>query len=236
MSKRFQLDPNETANENLWRAAKVATVTLLRKFHIRSFIDDKYIDLFDELAMQTVVSFMHLKIQQRGYDRRFSFFENVYSCCWGCGVANNYFKTEERNKSLVSLSCESTDGVTLESTIADTEKHYLDMDASYTKVKDPKPLSNNALLYRAEDDLKLLWELDDLESESDIDAVEIGEHRNGILRRLHAITDSKEFQKKKRASEYNTAWQRKKRRKSILQNLQHQRQEEPSPHQDQMDQ
>jgi hypothetical protein len=204
--KRFRLDPNETALENLWRAAKVATVTLLRKYHIRSFIDDKYIDLFDELTMQTVVSFMYLKIRNKGYDRRFSFYENVYSCCWGCSVVKKYIKSEEERKTMISLSHESDDGGALEATLECTERHSLDIDNTSTPVKQPKPMKNNAVLYHAEEDLKRLWEMDDLEAESDLDAVEIGEHRDAIMRRVHEITSTKEFQRKLRTQQYNTTW------------------------------
>lgn len=204
--KRFRLDPNETALENLWRAAKVATVTLLRKFHIRSFIDDKYIDLFDELTMQTVVSFMYLKIRNKGYDRRFSFYENVYSCCWGCDVVKKYIKSEEERKTMISLSHESDDGGSLEATLESSERHSLDIDNTSTPVKQPKTMKNNSVLYRAEEDLKRLWEMDDLEAESDLDAVEIGEHRDAIMRRVHEITSTKEFQRKLRTQQYNTTW------------------------------
>lgn len=204
--KRFRLDPNETALENLWRAAKVATVTLLRRYHIRSFIDDKYIDLFDELTMQTVVSFMYLKIRNKGYDHRFSFYENVYSCCWGCDVVKKYIKSEEERKTMISLSHESDDGCALEATLESSERHSLDIDNTSTPVKQPKTMKNNSVLYRAEEDLKRLWEMDDLEAESDLDAVEIGEHRDAIMRRVHEITSTKEFQRKLRTQQYNTTW------------------------------
>lgn len=211
--KRFRLDPNETALENLWRAAKVATVTLLRKYHIRSFIDDKYIDLFDELTMQTVVSFMYLKIRNKGYDRRFSFYENVYSCCWGCDVVKKYIKSEEERKTMISLSHESDDGCALEATLESSERHSLDIDNTSTPVKQPKTMKNNSVLYRAEEDLKRLWEMDDLEAESDLDAVEIGEHRDAIMRRVRAITSTKEFQRKLRTQQYNSNWCRMNRRR-----------------------
>lgn len=208
MKTRYKLDPTKSAIENLWDCARVAAVVLLRKYHIRSYIDDKYIDLFNELVMQTVVSFMFLKVRQHEYDRRHSFFENVYSCCWGCDTAKKYFRNEERSRELVSMSLEDSEGGALESTLKSTAKHSLDIDNSCQKVRPPKKQCNNAVLYHAEEDLMKLWELDDLEAEGPVDKVEIGNHREAILRRVREITSNPEFIKKKKTQEYNTMWRR----------------------------
>lgn len=208
MKSRYKLDPNKSAIDNLWDCARVAAKVLLRKYHIRSIIDDKYIDLYDELVMQTVVNFMYLKIRQHDYDRRFDFFSNVYSAAWSCQVLKKHFEAEKLSDNVVPLTLEDSEGGSLEATLASSSKHSLDIDNSDKRVKEPHKYSTNTALYKAEDDLNMLWAMDDLESDGTEDKLEIAEHREAIMRRVKAITQDPEFIRKKKLRDYSAAYRR----------------------------
>ena len=81
MAKRFQLDPAQSAQENLWRALRVATAYLLTHGSVRIRRED-WDDVFDDLVSAGYCEFMRrFKLGQ--YDRAHSWYENCYSCVWG---------------------------------------------------------------------------------------------------------------------------------------------------------
>lgn len=78
--KRWQIDPNLSAQENLWDAAKVACIYIL----LHSKIHDKKRD-WDELLDALIyrgVRYFYLRLNRHEYDKSHSFYENVFSCCY----------------------------------------------------------------------------------------------------------------------------------------------------------
>lgn len=83
-NKKFMLDPNETAMENLWRCAHATTGFVLKRWWRRlRLTNEERHDIFVDLMTRTVVRFLR-KVRRGGYDRRFDFWQNVFSSCWGC--------------------------------------------------------------------------------------------------------------------------------------------------------
>lgn len=79
--KRFELDPNESARENLWRAAINAAGVILSRKKL-NLTDDEWKDLRMNLVLRGVRHFMEHKIGMHEYNRAFPFYNNVYSSIW----------------------------------------------------------------------------------------------------------------------------------------------------------
>ena len=103
MSKRFQLDPNETAMENLWRAADYATRYNLSRKRLR-ITDEEWKELQCRLALATVLYFLD-RLRRGKYDRSVPFFVNVLGCCRASSYTVTKFLGEIREK----LNLTSTD-------------------------------------------------------------------------------------------------------------------------------
>lgn len=103
---RFKLDPNETAMENLWRAARMATAVICRAHKFWNLWGEYHDEAFDRVLLATVEAFLRLKIRGGGYRRvakdgkKLTFFDNVLSACYGCSsnIINQYMQElKERN-------------------------------------------------------------------------------------------------------------------------------------------
>lgn len=104
---RFQLDPNETAMENLWRAARMATAVIARSHNFWHLWGEYKDEAFERLVLASVEAFMRLKIRGGGYCRytkdgskKLTFFDNMLSACYGCSshIINQYMQElKERN-------------------------------------------------------------------------------------------------------------------------------------------
>ena len=98
---RFQLNPNETAMENLWRAARMATAVIARSHNFWNLWGEYKQEAFERITIATVSHFIRMKVRGGGYRRytkdgskKLSFFDNVLSSCYGSAsnVVNLYIK------------------------------------------------------------------------------------------------------------------------------------------------
>lgn len=88
--KPFSIDPNVSAQENLWRAARQCTVLVICSAKRRRRLNlnkEEWNDLLDRTTFETVCTFMRKlrgtgKSTQEGYDHSRSFLMNVYACAW----------------------------------------------------------------------------------------------------------------------------------------------------------
>lgn len=125
---RFELNPNETAKENLWRAAMNASGVILsrKKLHLN---EEEWEELRMLIALRGVRHFMEHKIGLHKYNRKFPFYDNVYSSCWGSSpmVVDKFLKSNREKLSLRSSDkLNSTNCFTYISNEVDTGKHPLD--------------------------------------------------------------------------------------------------------------
>lgn len=104
---RFKLDAKKTAAENLWEAARVASVTLLRKHNWYGFHDQMRDDLFDAVMYGTVRHFIEYKVKRHRYNRNFDFCQNVISSCWSCcnNIADKFIQEFDRDINSVNIEC-----------------------------------------------------------------------------------------------------------------------------------
>ena len=129
-SKRFELDPNETARENLWRAATIAAGVVLSRKTLR-LTGDEWRELHLLIVEKGVEHFMRHKIGLHKYNRAQPFYNNVYSSCWSVShnVTTKFLRELKRKISAVSLDSPSyITGFDLETKLEDTGRHPLDFD------------------------------------------------------------------------------------------------------------
>lgn len=97
---RWQLDPNKTAMENLFRAASIATSVIMKSHRWYGLQWDTATELFDELRDATVVHFIAFKVKMHRYTRvskdgrKLTFLDNVLSSCWSASsnIADKFMK------------------------------------------------------------------------------------------------------------------------------------------------
>lgn len=126
--KRFELDPHETARENLWRAATIAAGVVLSRKSLK-LTGDEWRELHLLIVEKGVDHFMKHKIGLHKYNRAQPFYNNVYSSCWGVShnVTTKFLRELKRKISSVSLDSPSyITGFDLESKLEDTGRHPLD--------------------------------------------------------------------------------------------------------------
>lgn len=140
-AKRFQLDPNQTAQENLWRAAEIAQRYLLKRMRFRVLPDQRR-ELYDAILLAGVENFILNKVLKHRYNYQYDFFSNVYSSMWGASshVIKTFLKKVVTPRALSSSLDEplAESGSTLQNLIKDCGDHrlYYDPQPSYKK-KDP---------------------------------------------------------------------------------------------------
>lgn len=79
----FRLNPQETAQENLWRCISQACSLLLAKRMYKLIImHDELEELMSDFCFDTYSSFISNKVMKHRYDRRWSFFQNVFSSAY----------------------------------------------------------------------------------------------------------------------------------------------------------
>lgn len=101
---RFQLDPNKSAMENLFDAARVATAVIGRSHRWWHLHGEYFGELFDRILLGTVLSFMEHKVRLHKYarvskdGRKLCFFDNVLSSCWATSsnVVDDFIKEIDR--------------------------------------------------------------------------------------------------------------------------------------------
>lgn len=125
---KFLLDPKKTARENLWAAADRATRVLLSRKNLR-FTRDEFAELHGRIVLRAVEHFMKHKVGLHKYNRKFPFFDNVFSSVWGVspGIIQKFVDENRRKISDASMDSESyITGLELATTMEDTGKHPLD--------------------------------------------------------------------------------------------------------------
>lgn len=83
-NRRWKIDPSKTAMENLYDACRVATSVVLSRHSITIYKHEEFEELFEELLLAGMSHFLRIKIGQRTYDRRYTFFQNAVSSVWAC--------------------------------------------------------------------------------------------------------------------------------------------------------
>ena len=126
MAKRWLIDPNKTAMENLWDAAKTAAACLLHRIKLKC-TQEEWHDIHEEMVLKGVRNFLDNKVMRHTYDRRFCFFQNVLSSVWavsnGCIYRN--IRDNKRRITALSVETETHDFATIGDTIEDTGRHPL---------------------------------------------------------------------------------------------------------------
>lgn len=127
--KRFELDPHESARENLWRAAINAAGVILSKKKL-NLTDEEWKDLRMNLVLRGVRHFMEHKIGMHEYNREFPFYNNVYSSIWSISynVLNAFLKDNRAKISARSADKAMRQGgeTTFMELLEDTGVHPLD--------------------------------------------------------------------------------------------------------------
>lgn len=147
-SKRFELDPHETARENLWRAATIAAGVVLSRKALK-LNREEWKELHLLIVEAGVDQFMRLKIGQHRYNRAQPFYNNVYGCCWSVShnVTNKYLRELKRKISGISLDSPSYhNGFEMLTRIEDTGRHPLNFD----DVIDERPILERKLEHARE--------------------------------------------------------------------------------------
>lgn len=99
---RFKLVPleQESAMEQLWKAAKMATYVIARKHKCWHLHGEYFDEAVDRIVFTTVTSFIENKLKRKTYSyvakdgKKLTFFDNVLSSCFGCAgnVIDKYIK------------------------------------------------------------------------------------------------------------------------------------------------
>ena len=216
--KRFKLDPNLTAMENLWEAAKAATSVLFLRSRITNK-GEEIKDMYDQVVAEGVEQFMMFKIGQHKYNRNFDFFSNVYSSCWSAysKVTKRYI-ADVREKIITDSADECIEGTCIAKidTMTDNGRHVLDIGNRGEFSRSILPmlereqfgLGEASLPVRSDPAkcLEALWALDDADNaEAGLPtSVDEQQRRQGILDRLPKATYKtlwmREYQRKRRAN------------------------------------
>lgn len=86
--RRFQLDPNLSASENLGLAIRYATPVVLSRYRLGNLDRDIIEEIYCEIRARAYTHFIVNKVLAHGYCRQtkdgkpLTFFDNVISSCW----------------------------------------------------------------------------------------------------------------------------------------------------------
>ena len=188
MRKRFVLDPNLSAMENLWNACQKACYVILAKKRLRLTSEERN-ELMVAFTSEAVASFMANKIRNHSYSHEVDFYANAYSSALSVSgnhrVVDNYLNDIKRrlNTTSMSLQVGFNEEATVEDMLEDTGRHPLEHDGIF-------PYNITAARRRnesREDALRRVWQDEDLEAEASglaVDHNEVELHRKAILKRL----------------------------------------------------
>lgn len=168
--KKFLLDPNLTAQENLWAAAHMAVVIVLcarkRRTKLR-LSKDEWADLVFRAEFETVCAFMRKirktgKLTQRPYNPLKTFFQNVCACAWSVSghCVEDLIDEIKYKLNVKSIESSSNPGMERAPKIVETldeSRCYLNYYRAGDKFREPKPykdLSNNLKDKRAREDYR----------------------------------------------------------------------------------
>ena len=143
---RFQLDPNQTAAENLWRAVHIATIVVCNRYNWYGLQGNSRSELREEMELAAYRDFISSKVVRHNYKRvskdgrKLCFMDNVFSSVWGiCGkIADQYIrKVLDVKAHTVNIDAPlNTDSgeCTLGDTFTVTDKRYYKSDYKYKPV------------------------------------------------------------------------------------------------------
>lgn len=200
-NQKFLLDPNETAMENLFRAADYAVRYILSRKRIKLKSDEEWEELHNRCVYKGVSIFMSRYIGNHKYDRAFSFYQNVYSAVWSCVtlVVTSFFDE-------IKDRLNSTDH--MENLPYDPDRHTLYQPE--TRKRAPSILTtaeretlgfDHVTAWNAEEALNYIWSCEDEAAEYDhktIDTAANLEHRKSVLGRIDGL-----LRKGRTDAEYN---------------------------------
>jgi hypothetical protein len=144
-NRRWKIDPNMTAMENLYDACRVATSVVLSRHSITIYKHEEFEELFEELLLAGMSHFMRIKIGQRTYDRRFTFFQNCYSSVWACLSGTLYKWTHSIDRKIRTSSIDncSVGDISLITCLADL--HNRPDEAMLEAEEPPRVVPDNQL-------------------------------------------------------------------------------------------
>lgn len=216
-NRRWKIDPSKTAMENLYDAANTACRYILSRSKVQLKSNDERKELLDLCIYKGVEIFLKRYIQEKKYDRKYTFFQNVYSACWSCYsyVIDLYLTSIKRRLS-------TTDK--METLSYDQDCHPLRTDSQHDKSAVLTAIERQSLfdcnrvsMCVAEDALKYIWECEDEANEYDhktIDYAAAYEHRAQVLQRVRDLVNGGHSEEYLRKRVYNREYNRKKRAKA----------------------
>lgn len=98
--RKFKLDPELTASQNLGLAIRYATPVVLRRYKLGNLDRELTEEIYCEVRARAYTHFIVNKVMAHGYCRQtkegkpLTFFDNVISCCWS--VAGNVMALVKR--------------------------------------------------------------------------------------------------------------------------------------------
>ena len=216
VTKRFQLDPNLSARENLWAAAKLSSMYWLRRKKLKLFRTE-WDELICNLTYRTVLYFMQ-RLRRGLYNRSESFLYNVLSCARS--VQNPVIKkfiTDVKNR------INSTDH--METLAFDPDNHPLVFHPKSTRQglltaieRDALGVSYAVHQVHFEPALRYFWACEDEEAAYEhkvIDKAENIRKRQMTLAKVHALLNGGKTHDQLYQREYHRAYYWKNREKII---------------------
>lgn len=232
---RFQLKQEETAMENLWRAATQATLFLLKQHRFYGLVGYDKKTLIDECILHGVRHFIEFKVMKHAYNRKYPFMNNVMSSVWSVqgNIANKLVKDmvtryHMNDIASVDFAISTQDGFPLylsyEETLHHKKRALKDMKARY-KARLVRELYEDYLAEHKE--LGLITEPLEFgqwvcrcgynKDEDLMWALEPKPVRRAMLaERVKIMKESELTDAEKHSREYQREWQRRWRQKKLL--------------------
>lgn len=121
VKRRFQLDPNLSASENLGLAVRYATPVVLSRYRLGNLDRDIIEEIYCEIRARAYIHFIVNKVLAHGYCRQtkdgkpLTFFDNVISSCWSVtgNVMSMIKKRIEKRYRTVSMEKAEFENTTL---------------------------------------------------------------------------------------------------------------------------
>lgn len=216
MSKQFKLNPNLSARENLWAAAKLSSMYWLRRKKLKLFRVE-WDELVSILTYRTVLYFMQ-RLRRGLYNRSESFLYNVLSCARSVQhPVIKAFLTDVKNK------INSTDH--METLTFDPDNHPLVFHPKSSRQGLLTAIERDALgvsyaVHQAhyESALKYFWACEDEEAAYEHKVIDTSENirkRQMTLAKVHALLNAGKTHDQLYQREYHRAYYWKNREKII---------------------
>ena len=218
--KQWLIDPEKSAMENLWEACSVAASDILRRLHLQNYQEERR-EIYEEMVLRGIESFLLNKVHFRKYDRRWSFLQNAYGSVWSTShtVLYRYIRDKKRSITALSTDLVDDDGVPLMWSLPEGDRHPLYYkEYPYSK---PIPILTNeerarfglvGAKLRAEPSrtFEALCALEDEDNElmGMETSADVEERRDEIRKRIDALPTPTSTQR------YNREYQRKRRQMS----------------------